>query len=528
MSTPRGFDDIGFALRFRALVESIVMGVLERERPLPRPGRVHLANRFTGRCDVLFPGDTETVAARMSSNVQPTRDANTTGSDDTADVVLVDGPLGNRYVTEVLNDSVFMVAPNLYEPQLWGGGFLNIPCAQFDTYSPGVLPAVGSTVHCGRWDNTPSFGSDGTGFLDLVVHYVFFTTQTKRYLVPIRQSATGGAWRKLAPTFDSGPANDNDFQTEILVDGSGFELRVRRTKQGGGFNPGGFDLRMWVTMDNVAKVFGSELGEEVTVEPTRFYGTDDAKHDKILAAGPMTTMPRQAQAGMTGGGKITWDGSTLAWSQSFRSGDVGKGYHARSGYFEASTPPATTVLPLYSNNGVTTVTCTAAGVPLSGLQSLWYEPPWGDSFGSVSGSYRLVDTVDDDFIVPAHWILVAQRSDQAGTPSLKLGTGEQIDHWRAVTFLNAWTNFGGGTESAAYKMTDGRQVALKGTVAPGTANAAIFTLPADYRPAALRVMAGIVGAAAIQRVDVTSAGNVSTSGAGALTYLSLDLIKFYV
>jgi hypothetical protein len=530
-----GMGDVDFAMKFRDVMTGMVVSLLERLRPLPRYGYVQSLNRFTGDADVVFDGDTVTTRCRMVRGTEPTnsRVNNIPNDPNYVAKVKVEGKPGSYWITEILNESEFTVEPNLFHPQLWGGGFLHIPTAKFDTFQAG-LPALGSTWHIGRWDNGSSFASDATGYLEIEVQWTFFTSQVKHYSVPIKSNETVGTWRKLAPNLDSGPDGDNDFQLEILIDGTGYELRIRRTQQGGGFSPGGYDVRQWIFLDSVLKVEGSDQGEAATTEPTSFKGTDDPHH-KGPFAGPMHTSPRWAQGNLSGGGRITWDGAKLDWSQFFRTAGLGKGYHARDGYFDISRPGDGISIPIYSKAGATTATI-AGGIPLTGNQSLYYEVPWGNISSSFGFGMRIVDIADPDFIPPSNWILLATRNDLVGTPSLKLGTGEQIDHWRAVTFTNGWANNGGGHETCAYRITDGRMVMFKGLALQATAgsvNTSIFTLPTEYRPSATHIFlcyGGALAAAKEQRIDVTSGGSVLVSAAPATasSLMSLSQIEFFL
>ena len=541
------FSDVDAATRFRDWVSRQVATFVDKYRPLPRYGRVMSFNRFTGKALVLFTGDIEATPCTMSKNKQPrySSEDNPTLNPDLGDLVRVEGRIGSYYITEVVSNSALMIEPVINNPQFYTGGFINIPSMKWDNVS-GSLPALGSTWHFGRWENPDSFGSDGTGLLEIQIQWTFFTNQVRKYIIPILSNMTNGGWAKVAPLVDSGPQNGNEFGLEIMVDGTGFELRTRRIAQGAGFAPGGFDLRLQISFDNVIQVYGSALGEEASTEPTRYIGTFNVQEMKGPFLGPSMAAPCIAQAAVTGGGLITWDGSTLGWSQAFRIGAVGQGYLANWGYFEAAQPANGTSIPVYGNPGATSVTATASGIPLSGNRALYYEPPWGSTFTSNPGQWRIVDAglgTWTEFSTPSHWILIAQRSDQSGTPSLKLGTGEQLDHWRAPSLTSPWVNWGASHASAGYKMLDGRVVVLKGLVsynnasAPAPGSYTIFTVPADYRPEVIRLLvAKTTGAGTTARVDLQSDGQVVYvtghssgtvhGGAGSGGWISLSGLSF--
>lgn len=512
------FSDVDAATKFRDYLGRQIEKWVNIFRPLPRYGRVMSFNRFTGKALVLFTGDIEATPCAMSKQCQPiySSEDNPTVDPTLGDLVRVEGRTGSYYITAIVSNSPMIVNPVIYNPQFYSGGFLNIPSMKWDDYSAG-LPALGNTWHCGRWDNSGSFGSDGTGLLEIQIQWTFFTNQVRKYVIPILTNMTAGGWAKVAPLVDSGPQVGNEYGLEIMVDSTGFELRIRRIRQGAGFSPGGWDLRLQMSFDNITRVYGSDIGEETTTEPTRYLGTQNAEEMKGPFLGPLMEAPRIMQASMTGGGQITWDGSTLGWTQSFRIGGLGQNTAARWGYFEATQPPNGTSIPVYGSTSATSVTATATGIPLSGTRTLYYEPPLGDTFSSVATQYRIVDSAGtpnyNEFNTPSHWILIAQRSEQSGTPSLKLGTGEQLDHWRAPSLTSPWVNWGVSHTVAGYKMLDGRVLALKGLVSyNGTfsGSPSIFTLPADYRPEVIHLnICKTAGIGTAARVDVNPDGTVT-------------------
>lgn len=82
--------------------------------------------------------------------------------------------------------------------------------------------------------------------------------------------------------------------------------------------------------------------------------------------------------------------------------------------------------------------------------------------------------------------------------------------WVAPTLQNSWANLGSGWVAAGYIKQNG-WVHLRGLVAGGALNAAIFTLPAGFRPASHHAFAALVA-------DVTSgaqsAGTAHTHALG--------------
>ncbi len=94
----------------------------------------------------------------------------------------------------------------------------------------------------------------------------------------------------------------------------------------------------------------------------------------------------------------------------------------------------------------------------------------------------------------------------------------------APTLLNSWVAFGGTGNPPGYFKDAHGVVHLRGLVKSGTVGAAIFTLPAGYRPANQELFA-CVSNDAFGRLDVTSAGNV-TLAVGSNVFASLDGVIF--
>lgn len=91
------FQDLNIAARTKAAIESIVKGVLARERPLPRLGTVTALDTALGRAEVLIGGESGNAFYRPYGSVQPT-----VGS-----TVRLEGRRGRAYITEVLDGRCF-------------------------------------------------------------------------------------------------------------------------------------------------------------------------------------------------------------------------------------------------------------------------------------------------------------------------------------------------------------------------------------------------------------------------------------
>jgi len=80
--------------------------------------------------------------------------------------------------------------------------------------------------------------------------------------------------------------------------------------------------------------------------------------------------------------------------------------------------------------------------------------------------------------------------------------------WTAVTFQNAWVNFGGGEQPMQYRKI-GDMVQLRGVIKSGALNTVAFTLPAGFRPPLQLHLAS--GGGAYTDIIVAATGTVSPS-----------------
>ncbi|WP_327068719.1 siphovirus ReqiPepy6 Gp37-like family protein [Kitasatospora sp. NBC_01302] len=257
---------------------------------------------------------------------------------------------------------------------------------------------------------------------------------------------------------------------------------------------------------------------------------------------------QRSQNQLTGGGRIYWDGNGFSWSTRFIAISIGRGSWAPDGYFDISMPPDGTVIPVVGHYGATSVTVTGGRINISGLTrwaALWYKIPYGSGSASNPANFLVTGYTAGAPAPPDDCVLVAAfNSDGWGAPSLKLGTGELIDHWRNLTLQNSWVNFDSNLtatnpdvptntwSSAAFRKLPGGQVEVKGLIKGGLCEQerVIATLPAGYRPAGRRIfMAPNNGAA--MRLDVDSAGDIFVrldGGVGTVNngWLDLGCLRF--
>ena len=144
-----------------------------------------------------------------------------------------------------------------------------------------------------------------------------------------------------------------------------------------------------------------------------------------------------------------------------------------------------------------------------------------------------------DFVVP-----VLDEDNMVSDSAVNLATQQSIkayadtklaDHgaWTGVTYENSWVDFSAAVQGVSYMKDDDGLVTIRGSCKSGTsATAAIFTLPAGFRPAlAQRFHVGADTAASIvDLVDVAADGTVAIvqDFGGATTRTNLNGISFHV
>ena len=112
----------------------------------------------------------------------------------------------------------------------------------------------------------------------------------------------------------------------------------------------------------------------------------------------------RANRNISGGGTITVNGSgSVLWSARFIVIANGTGSNfATAGYFDIDCPTTGTITGV---GGQANVTATAAGIPLTGWNALYYIMPIGSGQGSIAANFR-VAYFTSAFDVPHNWVLI--------------------------------------------------------------------------------------------------------------------------
>lgn len=140
-----------------------------------------------------------------------------------------------------------------------------------------------------------------------------------------------------------------------------------------------------------------------------------------------------------------------------------------------------------------------------------------DEIVSTAGNADMVDGKHANPTPTANNLLVLDSSGKIPSGAFPTQT------WTSPTLLNSWVYYGSWSPVGYYKDQMGI-VHLRGLVKSGTINAAIFTLPTGYRPAADAIFAGS-SIDAYCRINVSNAGNVIPIN-GNNSWVCLDGITF--
>ena len=111
----QGLGEWSYTARFRDAVTRLVLNLLNDHRPPPRYGEVRSIDQINNSCTVRFLGGaqdgSEDVPIAMAS-VQPSR---------AGQIVRVEGLLGDRYIDDVLGESVVAGGIPIGMMFEWGG-----------------------------------------------------------------------------------------------------------------------------------------------------------------------------------------------------------------------------------------------------------------------------------------------------------------------------------------------------------------------------------------------------------------------
>lgn len=194
-------------------------------------------------------------------------------------------------------------------------------------------------------------------------------------------------------------------------------------------------------------------------------------------------------------GQFTWTGTNLKWTGNIylsgigRNVDILKYGKATVAFISQETSALLYKVPMDPSNADPFFNFIsfnpANGIPLAANQSLWCGIPPGTGWDNLFPYLFVVDSsVQLEYELPEWAVLIAARGPSGVLPEIRLGNGESLDKWRALTLQNGWANRGAGFPPAEYRMrgTDTVDYVINitgGTTTPGTT---ICNFPVGFRP----------------------------------------------
>lgn len=533
-----GFDSLNAAFKMREVVTRIAESVVNQMRPELRTASVVSTDRLNRRCTVTFVGETGEWTARYPKSEGPS----------VGDVVKVMIRNNQYWIAEVIETPQYgavTTSERQIEPRLTGGKFGNTDLGVFfgfDSYNTPL--AVGQCLYLGSFTNSASLFSK-RALINFHWNEGMFANQFTTYSFFWQGDDPDAIWKVVLPQQVSGIEAANGHQLEARAINGQIEFRVRRKLDNGGTYSS-------IGMGGV-QFFGNDIIRDPSVdwnyaytdtEPTAVFGDIpggnlENNSSSTFIKGPYYDSEKysiqdRVQQNLTGGGIITWDGQYLSWSQPFRA-HLGSNPFSSQGYIDIASPATGVTInhhgAFISNQAVASnlINMKAGGETRS---TLYYDPPLRGTGAADTSRFHLIGGSSNPFNVPSHWIMIAtmdsRGSGNNGIPSLRLGTGREVDHWRSLSYSNGWSDFGGGYPGAEFKLEHGI-VHLRGLVDGGTTGATIATLPAGYRPEFNSLHVGI------DAVQTTSAGalvrdygariQVNNSGTIAISNLSSGTVS---
>lgn len=228
------FEKYDSALKMRAIIARIAKQVVDRERPVDKVARVVDMSRLEGFASVVYAGD-EVNSARvhMYPGKQPQRSDRLYG-EGAGSIVRISGPVGSRYIAEILSDSPHQNSPTHYSPAISTAGSMEDSLyAYFSLQTTAPPPADSTTNYYVAAMNFPSRAgmvdiytemllSDGTSYIqsDSFIFDNSTTKYTERLAGNNRFSSTGMSLQYFYVVYDGA---DDD-----LPDTLGIQIYQRR------------------------------------------------------------------------------------------------------------------------------------------------------------------------------------------------------------------------------------------------------------------------------------------------------------
>jgi len=130
---------------------------------------------------------------------------------------------------------------------------------------------------------------------------------------------------------------------------------------------------------------------------------------KLHVENTIIAPPLFAQWSLSGGGIVTHTSTHIKWSKRILALPIDLSYGAL-GYFDITCPLTGTIEAFTGTSGVTTVTCTSDGIPMSSYQALFYKVNYGQNEISVQEQFVIVMYNNTTYKQTSDWILLAIRN----------------------------------------------------------------------------------------------------------------------
>jgi hypothetical protein len=209
-------------------------------------------------------------------------------------------------------------------------------------------------------------------------------------------------WTTTGPVFNtSGSITD--------VSGSGGTVALRTSTS---FNANTWTASVSTTITDAATIYVESPTASTNISitnPYSIYASGLVRASGFVAGSSRVVDYKNAttQRTLNGGGIVTWTGAAVLWNQRVIAIPVENTEMGSAGYFDITCPTSGTVVYYNSVNVTTTLTCTAAGIPLAAWEALYYEVTEGQGSASDQTRFRVVNYQNSTWRPSAGWILLA-------------------------------------------------------------------------------------------------------------------------
>lgn len=184
-----------------------------------------------------------------------------------------------------------------------------------------------------------------------------------------------------------------------------------------------------------------------------------------------------AQWAMSGGGLVTWTGASILWNTRVICIPVENNEMGSSGHFDITCPTSGTVVYYNNANVTTTLTATAAGIPMGAWEALYYEVTEGMSSAFDQTRFRVVNYQNTTWRPSTGWLLVAAVNGDGNNVGhikwlpgqVNLPTTGSTVTYNTGTGVASWASATGTVTSVSVASANG----FAGTVATASSTPAI-------------------------------------------------------